>query len=133
QSPHLMLAIECSKGTYIRSLAYDLGEQLDYGAHLAALVRTRSGPFSLAESITLEQLADAVEAGNAAAHLHPVDSALQQYPALQLDDTATEHVLHGNAFHFQGYSGQTPAELARVYDAAGQLLAIAEWDAQKGL
>ena len=133
QSPHLTLAIECSKGTYIRSLAYDLGERLGCGAHLAALVRTRSGPFSLAESITLEQLAEAVAAGNAATHLHPIDSALQQYPALRLDDAAREHVLHGNAFHFHEYSGQTPAELARVYDAAGQLLAIAEWDAQQGM
>src|SRR5437879_4672171 len=43
-SPRLTLAIECSKGTYIRSLAYDLGEQLGCGAHLAALTRTRSGP-----------------------------------------------------------------------------------------
>ncbi len=45
--PCLTLAIECSKGTYIRSLAHDAGEQLGCGAHLAALVRTRSGPFSL--------------------------------------------------------------------------------------
>src|SRR6202049_2297784 len=46
-SPRLTLAIECSKGTYIRSLAYDLGIQLGCGAHLGALVRTRSGPFLL--------------------------------------------------------------------------------------
>ncbi|GAC1567018.1 MAG: hypothetical protein NVS3B14_11740 [Ktedonobacteraceae bacterium] len=45
QSPALTLAIECSKGTYIRSLAYDLGEQSGYGAYLGGLVRTRSGPF----------------------------------------------------------------------------------------
>ncbi len=64
-SPSVTLAIECSKGTYIRSLAYDLGEYLGYGAYLDALVRTRSGPFLLAESITLEQLSSILgEAGN---------------------------------------------------------------------
>ena len=133
QPRRLTLAVECSKGTYIRSLAYDLGERLGYGAHLAALIRTRSGPFSLSESITLEQLAEAAEVGNVAAYLHPIDSALQQYPALRLDAATTERVLHGNAFHCQEYSGQTPAALARVYDAAGQLLAIAEWDAQQSI
>ncbi|MBV8821973.1 MAG: tRNA pseudouridine(55) synthase TruB, partial [Ktedonobacteraceae bacterium] len=47
QNPHLTLAVECSKGTYIRSLAHDLGTHLGCGAHLAALTRTRSGPFHL--------------------------------------------------------------------------------------
>jgi tRNA pseudouridine55 synthase len=58
--PFVTLAIECGKGTYIRSLAYDLGEYLGCGASLHSLVRTRSGPFYLSESITLDQLADAI-------------------------------------------------------------------------
>jgi tRNA pseudouridine55 synthase len=58
--PDLALDVECGKGTYIRSLAYDLGERLGPGAHLAALVRTRSGPFRLAQSVTLERLAAAL-------------------------------------------------------------------------
>src|SRR5438067_10625079 len=76
-APRLTLAIACSKGTYIRSLAYDLGEQLGCGAHLGALIRTRSGPFLLSESITLEQLAEAVAAGNVEQYLFPTDTALQ--------------------------------------------------------
>src|SRR5215471_20995226 len=81
--PHrLTLAIECSKGTYIRSLAYDLGEHLGCGAYLGALIRTRSGPFSPNDSITLEQLAEAVTQGTVEHHLFSPDSALQQYPAL---------------------------------------------------
>ena len=58
--PFVTLAIECGKGTYIRSLAYDLGEYLGCGASLHSLVRTRSGPFLLSESITLDQLTDAL-------------------------------------------------------------------------
>jgi tRNA pseudouridine55 synthase len=63
--PFVTLAIECGKGTYIRSLAYDLGEYLGFGASLHSLVRTRSGPFHLSESITLDQLADAISAETA--------------------------------------------------------------------
>jgi tRNA pseudouridine55 synthase len=131
--PRLILAIECSKGTYIRSLAHDAGEQLGCGAHLAALVRTRSGPFSLTDSITLEQLADAFAAGNdqkVVRYLYPLDIALQQYPALTLDDATVERVLHGNPFNYDEY---IRADLARVYDRAGRFLAIAAWDGQRGL
>jgi tRNA pseudouridine55 synthase len=131
--PRLTLAIECSKGTYIRSLAHDAGEQLGCGAHLAALVRTRSGPFSLPESITLEQLAHTFAAGNdqkVARFLYPLDIALQQYPALRPDDATVERVLHGNPFKYDEY---IRADLARVYDTAGRFLAIAAWDEQRGL
>jgi len=128
--PGLILAIECSKGTYIRSLAYDLGEYLNCGAYLAKLVRTRSGPFTLSESITLEQLADAVTSGTVAEHLYPADKVLQDYPALVLDATAAQHVRHGNAFKHDEQQGYVHAQLARVYDEAGYFLAIAEWDAE---
>lgn len=127
---HLVLSIECSKGTYIRSLAYDLGEYLACGAYLAGLVRTRSGPFSLVDSITLEQLADAVASGTVEEHLYPADIALEQYPALQLDAPTAEHVRHGNAFNYDRLQG---ANLARVYDSEGRFLAIAEWDAEQDL
>jgi len=129
QPPRMTLDVTCSKGTYIRSLAYDLGEYLGYGAHLSGLIRTRSGPFSLADSITLEQLATAVAAGTVQEQLFPADYALQQYPALNLDTETAARVLHGNAFA----SAQQHSELARVYDPAGHLLAIATWDADAQL
>ncbi|MHB8596475.1 MAG: tRNA pseudouridine(55) synthase TruB [Ktedonobacteraceae bacterium] len=128
QPPKLTLAIECSKGTYIRSLAYDLGEQLGCGAHLAGLIRTRSGPFSLFNSITLDQLAEAVENGNVEQYLHTADSVLKHYPALTLDAATTERVLHGNAFL---YANEITTALARVYDVNGRFVAIAEWDAER--
>ncbi len=129
--PCLTLAIECSKGTYIRSLAYDLGEQLGCGAHLGALQRTRSGPFSLPDSITLAQLEQAIEAGTVEHYLHPPDKALQDYPALVLDETTTQHVLHGNAFTHHHQTGHPPTNLARVYDPAGHFLAIVTWDMEQ--
>ncbi|MDQ2903723.1 MAG: tRNA pseudouridine(55) synthase TruB [Ktedonobacteraceae bacterium] len=128
--PRLTLTIECSKGTYIRSLAYDLGEVLGCGAHLANLIRTRSGPFFLADSISLEQLAGAVATETVAQYLHAPDSALQAYPVIQLDATNTERALHGNLFSGETQIAQPEmAPLVRVYDPTGRFLAIAEWDA----
>lgn len=128
QSPQLSLAIECSKGTYIRSLAYDLGEQTGYGAHLSALQRTRSGPFTIADSITLEQLAIAAEQGDVASHLLPADRALEHWPALFLDEDTAQRVLHGNTFTYYLPDRSAKTALARVYDARRQFLAIASWD-----
>jgi len=146
--PCLTLAIECSKGTYIRSLAHDIGIQLGCYAYLEALVRTRSGPFLLPESITLEQLAEAVATDTVQRYLYPVDKALEQYRALIVDAETAERVKHGNAFRTptgrpQGTAPagrpQEPAgrpqgiaptidNMARVYDENGNFLAIAEWD-----
>ncbi len=128
QPPRLTLAVECSKGTYIRSLAYDLGEKLGYGAHLSALIRTRSGPFSLEQSISLEQLVQAVETETVQHYLFPADLALQSYPALHLADDAAQRVLHGNPFTYTLPPDQHEASLARVYDFHGRFLAIATWN-----
>lgn len=127
--PCLTLAVECSKGTYIRSLAYDLGELLGCGAHLGALIRTRSGPLLLGDSITLEQFAEAAASGTVDSYLYSADTALQQYPALTLNAEITEHVLHGNTFRFDVSEEEQKPILARVYDDNGHFFAIAEWDA----
>ena len=130
-SPTLTLAIECSKGTYIRSLVYDLGEKLGCGAYLGALVRTRSGPFTLSETIALEQLAQAAEQGTVEQYLYPADKALEQCPALRLDEAMAERVRHGNAFRIDEKDVQYEQTLARVYDDKGQFVAIAEWDEER--
>ena len=123
--PRLTLAIECSKGTYIRSLAHNLGMQLGCFAYLEALVRTRSGLFTLSDSITLEQLADAVETNSIQHYSFPLDKALEQYPAIELDAETVERIKHGNTFNntLANNSG-----LARVYDTNGAFIAIAEWN-----
>lgn len=136
--PFVTLAIECSKGTYIRSLAYDLGEYLGCGASLHSLVRTRSGPFLLSESITLDQLAEALTVqtpqGNdgLSQFLYPADKALEHYPALRVDAATVDRVLHGNAFNYPYGMDMTQAgNVARVYSDAGHFIAIAGWDAEQ--
>ena len=126
--PRLTLAIECSKGTYIRSLAHDLGTQIGCYAYLEALVRTRSGPFMLPESITLEQFADAVETNLIQHYVFPLDKALEQYPAITLDGETTQRVMHGDTFTNPRANN---SGLARVYDNNGAFIAIAEWDEEQ--
>ncbi len=126
--PRLTLAIECSKGTYIRSLAHDLGSETGCYAYLEALVRTRSGPFMLSESISLEQFADAIETNTLQHYSFPFDKALEQYPAIKLDPETVERVKHGNTF---SNSLANNSGLARVYDINEAFIAIAEWNEEQ--
>ena len=126
--PRLTLAIECSKGTYIRSLANDLGMQIGCYAFLEALVRTRNGPFTLADSITLDQFIHAVETKTIRSNAFPIDKAIEQYPVIKLDAETAERVKHGSTFNsaLANNSG-----LARVYDTNRAFIAIAEWNEEQ--
>lgn len=126
--PRLTLAIECSKGTYIRSLAHDLGMHIGCFAYLQALTRTRSGPFTLADSITLEQFAAAVETNTIQDYSFPFDKALEQYPAIKLNAETAERVKHGNTFT---NAVANNSDLARVYDINEVFIAIAEWNEEQ--
>ncbi|MCZ8234204.1 MAG: tRNA pseudouridine(55) synthase TruB [Inhella sp.] len=94
QADTLRLAVRCSKGTYIRTLAEDLGERLGCGAHLAALRRTASGPLGLADAVTLAQL-EAESDPERLAHLLPPDTLLADCPEVRLDATEAGKLLAG--------------------------------------
>ncbi|MEE4295134.1 MAG: tRNA pseudouridine(55) synthase TruB [Wenzhouxiangella sp.] len=84
QPDRMTVQVRCSKGTYIRSLARDLGEKLGCGAHLSALRRTQSGPFALSDAVRLAEL-DTMDAAAAKACLKPADCALTHLPSVDLD------------------------------------------------
>ena len=88
------LDVRCSKGTYVRTLAADLGERLGCGAHLSSLRRTRSGPFDLSQARTVEDMEAAVAEGSADAVVIPLAAAMK-LPVLDLPEVAAERVLHG--------------------------------------
>ena len=90
----LRLAIRCSKGTYIRTLAEDIGEMLGCGAHLSALRRTASGPVSVDNAVTLDALAAMTETEREAL-LRPPDSLLADWPAVQLPLDEAARFLNG--------------------------------------
>lgn len=96
ESPRLTLRVRCSKGTYIRSLAMDIGAALGCGAHLSALRRTASGPFAIERAVGLDAL-EAMPPDDARDLLLPPDLALQHLPAVQLTPAQTTDIRHGRA------------------------------------
>src|SRR6195256_5062308 len=92
-------AIECSSGTYIRSLAHEMGQKLGCGAHLAEITRTAVGEFSLEQAITLEELADAKQGGKFADCLIPLESLLTNFPRVNVLPVIEKRVRHGTKFN----------------------------------
>lgn len=122
--PEVVVDVHCSSGTYVRSLAHDIGEELGVGGHLAGLRRTKSGHFTLRDSVSLRQLRDEFEAGTWAQHLIPAAEALGNWPAVTLDEDMLKKVRNGNRIPAEaGVSGQ-----ARALSEEGDLVAIIEVD-----
>jgi tRNA pseudouridine55 synthase len=138
QPPDLTLEITCSSGTYIRSLARDIGEAAGPGAHLAELTRTASGPWQLAQAVPLEQLEGEAAAGALTwqRHLHPPDQAIAHLPRITLSMEDAIHVQQGRQIQLKDNLADcdNPAErnietsgypkILRAYTSDGDFLAI---------
>ncbi len=123
--PEAVIDVYCSSGTYVRSLANDLGDKLGCGAYLTGLRRTKSGRFTLRDAVPLRKLREAFDAGNWYQFVIPAAEALSDWPALELDNEKVEAVRHGH---------RVPAEagatgMARGISEAGELIALLEVDA----
>ncbi|MFT3821538.1 MAG: tRNA pseudouridine(55) synthase TruB [Rubrivivax sp.] len=129
QPPLLVIDVHCSKGTYIRTLAEDIGAALGCGAHLAALRRTGAGALDVADAVTMEQLAALDEAGRAAL-LKPADVLLQQWPAISLAGDEAARFLTGlrrrvalaDAPAVRVYAQSPRAFLGAAHIAGGELI-----------
>jgi len=121
----LTVEVDCSKGTYIRTLAEDIGAAIGCGAHIAALRRTRSGPFDLADATTLAEIRTLDERDgpeNALdALLLPVDAALTALTALDLSEESAVCVSRGQAVRVTGAPG---TGLVRLYRPGSQFIGI---------
>jgi tRNA pseudouridine55 synthase len=136
--------IECSSGTYIRSLAHEMGKQLGCGAHLAEITRTAVGEFSLEQAIMLEELAEAKKAGRFADRLIPLESLLPNFPRVNVLPVVEKRVRHGSKFNIsiaqlqpgrvdpppgattQLDGGEPKPPRLRVFSQQEKLIAIAE-------
>lgn len=136
--------IECSSGTYIRSLAHEMGQELGCGAHLAEITRTAVGEFSLEQAIALEELAEASRAGRFANCLIKLENLLPNFPRVNVLPVIERRVRHGSKFNIslsQLQSGRTEpppgatteldgappkAPRLRVFNQEDKLIAIAE-------
>lgn len=116
--PFVTLQVICSSGTYIRSLAHDLGEALECGGHVVALRRTGVGDFSLEEAVAL----DALTADNLAAHLRSPESAVRQLPRLDVDAEEARRLMLGQRLPADPARWVGP--IARVYGPGDRFLGV---------
>jgi len=93
--PRLTIDVTCGSGTYIRSLIHDLGQVLGCGAVLTGLTRLRSGPFALADAVTLDGLADFTRTGKIDHYLHPLEAALHDLTRVRVDSDQLARLIHG--------------------------------------
>lgn len=123
--PAARLRVTCSRGTYIRTLAHDLGRALGLDAHLGFLVREAVGPFRLEGTLTLEELAGAAAAGTLERAMVPPSEAVGHLPAIHLGPADVDRVRRGGILD---WAGEDPGGLVRVLAPDGQLTAIALLD-----
>lgn len=115
------LQVQCSKGTYIRTLCHDIGAALGCGGTMAALRRTEAAGFALSQAVTLEQVQTAADTGEPEKMLLPVDTYFSRYPAVTIQGRAEHLCRNGNAFSCAGENG-----LFRVYSTRGDFLMLGE-------
>jgi tRNA pseudouridine55 synthase len=121
--------VVCSAGTYIRTLAEDLGKQLGVGAHLVELRRTRAGSFEIADAITLEHLTESAESKIAESKIISPDAVLSHLPAIELTEDEVTHTIHGIDLKVESAvlncAGGAPV---RLRSADNQLIAVGVYD-----
>ena len=122
----LEILLECSGGTYIRSIAHDLGAALGCGAHIGTLRRTRSGSFEISQARTLEELAKLSEDGRLSEALIPNADLLPDYPLEQVDDSVAQQIRHGRDFHTSPFNVPQGSKYVKAVGTDGTLIAIGE-------
>ncbi len=126
--PEVVVDVHCSSGTYVRSLANDLGEALGTGAYLVGLRRTKSGRFSLRDATPLRKLQEAFRAGNWYQYLIPAAEALGDWPAVELNPDEVEAVKHGHRIPANPADRPGINNLVRGVSMAGELVSLMELD-----
>jgi tRNA pseudouridine55 synthase len=121
--PYITLDVHCSKGTYIRTLASYIGDELGCGACISALERTASGVFTLDKSITPEELSALSEKGEVERAILPLDSFFSEYAAIYLDKKRADRVKNGVSIY---YRGKKQGDFYRLYDENGCFIALAQ-------
>jgi tRNA pseudouridine55 synthase len=136
--PVANIEVECGKGTYIRTLADDLGEYLGCCAHLKNLVRTRYGCFNIEDAISIPHLEAAIRCGYWQQFLHPIDIVMKDFPAIVFDEAAEEAFKTGmpvnpveNDASITDPSPRQP--YCRAYSSDGRFLGILRQSKSRGV
>ena len=108
--------VTCGKGTYVRTLAVDLGEALGYPAHMSDLTRLSSGGFSVGQAVTLAQVSELVEKDQIDQALQPIEVAMKEFPRIDLTDTDWQKVKNGQLLPMKAFGiKEMPGELIAFF------------------
>lgn len=119
------IKVSCSAGTYIRTLAEDIGRKICVPCHLSALRRTGAGKFGIDKSITIEQLEDIIESGKLDEYLIPMNEAISHLPQRKLDEAEIKRIRNG--MKVQAKFVEKNVQTVRITDMAENLLAIGSY------
>ena len=121
----IIFDVACSKGTYIRTLCFDIGESLGCGGHMSFLVRLKAGNFDIASSITMEEIARLAEEGSLDKKIVTVDEALNDMHKVVLNQDDTKRLLNGVHVQLRDYQSEA-GKIVRVYNEHRIFVALAE-------
>ncbi|OGP55127.1 MAG: tRNA pseudouridine(55) synthase TruB [Deltaproteobacteria bacterium RBG_13_52_11] len=119
--PYLHLHIECSKGTYIRTVAHDIGGELGCGAHLAELRRMRSGPFCLEDALFLDDIEGLLNTGRLQERIIPLSEAMGFLPAVEVGEADALQIRNGQVIALEGlhHRSEEDGQVVRVLASKG--------------
>ena len=120
------VSVECSSGTYIRTLISDLGEKLGCGAVLTELRRTAANGFKIDSAVTLEALSQAAESGELDRLIIPVDRALEEYPIITVSAAQARRFGNGGELSLERLKYPRTLGLFRIYDPDGAFMGLGE-------
>jgi tRNA pseudouridine55 synthase len=132
--PYVTFEVTCSKGTYIRSLCYDIGQALGCGGCMYALERTRVGRYRIEDAYTLSQVEEKMKAGQIEEILQPVDDVFSGYPALTVKEPFHRLLYNGNRLQTECFLEEqiVLADAYRVYDSNGTFTGLYAYSTDRG-
>jgi len=133
QPPIVTIEVDCSAGTYIRSLAHDMGIMLGCGAHLRQLIRLRSQPFYITNAVPLRLLEEAFRQGYWRRFLYPIDEVILNWGAAILGAESEIEVRKGCSIPMAAKDNLDPATRCRAYSADGLFLAVLRFRKEENL
>lgn len=131
QLPIVRLEVTCSKGTYIRTLCHDIGQKLGCGGAMEKLLRTRSGQFTLADSMTLAQVEEAVKDGTVSDKILGIEEILKEYPPVYCKQAGDRLLSNGNPLIGELVQTQFKGGWVRMYFSDQRFAGIFQWDEKR--
>lgn len=130
--PRVWFQVECSKGTYIRTLCHDIGQSLHTGGVMESLVRKKAGVFRIEDSLKLEEIERLRNEGKLERVLFPLDSMFSQVEKAVVHTSYSKILYNGNGLWPQCLLTEPKDEELRIYDEAGHFIGIYQWEETKG-